>query len=315
MTDAHSPGETIGAAGRWCATPARETSRAHRRLTRFTAGLLLVLLLAGTAAGAGAAQQSTDQPTVEGPTTADMLNDGIGRYEAGAPVHAMQIFLQAAQNDPAASAPWIWAGIAATAAGKMHDADGYFRSGLARSHTAFQDRIIHGWLARLTIFTPAPRPTAKPGTPQAIAGLARSTNPRLSVNQAAWLGDRLVAAARPYHLDPWLLAAVIYVESRFNQASVSSRGAMGLGQLMPHTARAAGVNARDAWGNLLGTAMTLSSCLREFHDPRLALAAYNAGSTAVYRYRGIPPFAETRWYVTAVLEIYQRIRPAHAGRS
>jgi len=310
MTDAHSLGETIGAVQDRCATPARETSRVRGRLTRFTAALALVVLTGGTAGTAFAAQQSTDQPSVE--ATGDMLDDGIGRYEAGAPVHAMHLFLQAAQNDPAASTPWIWAGIAATAAGKMRDADGYFRKGLAQPHTAFQDRIIHGWLARLTIFT-EPRPVAKPGTPQALAGLARASNPRLSPGQAAWLGDRLVAAARPYHLDPWLLAAVIYVESRFNQASVSSRGAMGLGQLMPHTARAAGVNARDTWGNLLGTAMTLNSCLREFGDPRLALAAYNAGPTAVYRYRGIPPFAETRWYVTAVLEVYERIRPTHPG--
>jgi soluble lytic murein transglycosylase-like protein len=69
------------------------------------------------------------------------------------------------------------------------------------------------------------------------------------------------------------------------------------------------VNPRDTWGNLLGTAMTLRACIDQFRDWRLALAAYNAGSNAVYRYRGIPPFAETRWYVTAVLAIYHRFHP------
>ncbi|HLW46653.1 MAG TPA: lytic transglycosylase domain-containing protein [bacterium] len=245
-----------------------------------------------------------------------MLDDGIARYEAGAPGHAVEIFLNAAQADPHAALPWIWAGIASTAAGKMTDADHYFKQGLAESHTEFQDRIIRGWLTRLTVFTepqaaPPSQAAAKSGTPQAVAAIAafaRSTNPHLSPDQAVWLGDRVVAAAQQHHVDPWLVAAVIYVESKFNQGSVSRRGALGLGQLMPHTARAAGVNPRDAWGNLLGTAMTLRTCIDQFRDWRLALAAYNAGSNAVYRYRGIPPFAETQWYVTAVLAIYHRIR-------
>jgi soluble lytic murein transglycosylase-like protein len=192
----------------------------------------------------------------------------------------------------------------------MPEADRYFKQGLAQTHTEFQDRIIRGWLNRLTVFSQPPaQAIAKSGIPQAIAAFARDTNPRLSPEQAEWLGDRVVAAAEQHHIDPWLVAAVIYVESKFNQASVSRRGALGLGQLMPFTARAAGVNPRDAWGNLLGTAMTLRGCINQFRDWRLALAAYNAGSNAVYRYRGVPPFAETRWYVSAVLAIYHRFHP------
>jgi transglycosylase-like protein with SLT domain len=308
MFGAQSVGETIGATLGTSALGVRETRRGRRGL-RTAATLLLVILLGTPCATAFATQQPAEQPAAEPPDISGMMDEGIGRYQAGAPVHAIEMFLQAAQADPNASAPWIWAGIAATAAGKMQDADGYFKRGLAQQHSSFQDRIIRGWLARLTVFSAAPKPVAKPGTPQAIAALARATNPRLTQTQAEWLGERVVGAARQNHVDPWLVAAVIYVESRFNQASVSRRGAMGLGQLMPHTARAAGVNPHDAWGNLLGTAMTLSACIREFRDWRLALAAYNAGPTAVYRYRGVPPFAETRWYVTAVLAIYQHIRP------
>lgn len=308
MFSAKSMGETTGAALGTSAHRVREPYRRGRRILGAAVTLFLVVVL-GTSATAFAAQQPTEQPTAEPPFIGDMMDDGIGRYNAGAPAQALEIFLQAARTDPDASAPWIWAGIAATAADKMQDAHAYFERGLARTHSPFQDRIVRGWLARLTVFTTAaPRP-AKPGTPQAIASLARATNPRLSAVQAEWLGERLVVAAKQQRVDPWLVAAVIYVESRFNQASVSSRGATGLGQLMPHTARAAGVNPRDAWGNILGTAMTLSACIREFRDWRLALAAYNAGATAVYRYRGVPPFAETRWYVTAVLAVYRHIRP------
>jgi soluble lytic murein transglycosylase-like protein len=308
MFGAQSTGE-IGAALGTRALGVRETRRSPRSIARTTAALLLALLLGGTFGTAFAAQQQpTEQAAAEPPAIGDLLDEGITRYQSGAPAHAIDVFLSAAEADPKAALPWIWAGIAATAAGKMPDANRYFKQGLAQPHTSYQDRIIRGWLSRLTVFTEAPRPV-KRGTPQAIAALARATNPRLTPAQAEWLGERVVAAARQQHVDPWLVAAVIYVESRFDQASVSRRGAMGLGQLMPRTARAAGVNPRDPWGNLLGTAMTLSTCIREFGDWRLALAAYNAGPTSVYRYRGIPPYAETRWYVTAVLTIYQRIRP------
>lgn len=311
MSGALSTGGTTGAAVGTSAVRVRAVGRGAPRISRLTAWVLLVMLLGGSVRAAVAASAPTEAETIEPSAVSEMIDEGIARYNAGAPSHAVEIFLTAADADPNAALPWIWAGIASTAAGKMGDADRYFNQGLAQTHTELQDRIIRGWLNRLTVFTepPAPKVEAKPGTPEAIAALARSTNPRLSDIQAAWLGNRVVAAAHQHHVDPWLVAAVIYVESKFNQSSVSRRGALGLGQLMPYTARAAGVNPRDAWGNLLGTAITLRACITQFRDWRLALAAYNAGSNAVQRYRGIPPFAETRWYVTAVLAIYHRIRP------
>jgi hypothetical protein len=310
MSGALSTGGTIGAAVGTSAVLLRQVGRGARRVSHLTASILLIVLLGGCLRAAAGATP-TEAATVEPSLIAQMVDEGIARYNAGAPGHALEIFLGASELDPHAALPWIWAGIASTAAGKMTDADRYFKQGLGQTHTELQDRIIRGWLNRLTVFTqpPAPQPTAKSGVGQAIAALARSTNPRLSVDEASWLGDRVVAAADQHHVDPWLVAAVIYVESKFNQASVSRRGALGLGQLMPYTARAAGVNPRDTWGNLLGTAMTLRACIDQFRDWRLALAAYNAGSNAVYRYRGIPPFAETRWYVTAVLAIYHRFHP------
>jgi soluble lytic murein transglycosylase-like protein len=314
MSGSLSMGETIGAAIDTRALSMRVRGRSARRISRLAASVLLAALLGGSLRAAVAAPAPTETPTVEPSVVEDMIAEGVARYESGAPGHAAEIFLNAAEADPHDALPWIWAGIASTAAGNMKDADRYFKEGLAQTHTEFQDRIIRGWLTRLTVFTePAPVPpravVSKSGTPEAIAALARATNPRLTTQQALWLGDRVVSAAEQHHVDPWLVAAVIYVESKFNQSSISRRGALGFGQLMPHTARAAGVNPRDPWGNLLGTAITLRGCIDQFRDWRLALAAYNAGSTAVHRYRGIPPFAETRWYVTAVLEIYRRIHP------
>lgn len=111
------------------------------------------------------------------------------------------------------------------------------------------------------------------------------------------------AAARRYALSPALLDALARSESNYDASAVSPRGAIGIMQLMPATARALGVDPRDPAQNILGGAAYLHSQLARF-DGRidLALAAYNAGDGAVRRYDGIPPFAETRRYVGANLE-------------
>jgi soluble lytic murein transglycosylase-like protein len=232
---------------------------------------------------------------------------GVAAYRAGEPALALAVFVQVAQAKPLSALPAIWAGIAATAAGRTEEAEAYFREGLRRPHSAFQERITRGWLARLDIL----RGTvwAGSGAPDLIAELARRSNPRLTWKQASWIGEHVLAAARKEGMDPWLLAAVVYVESRFDHSSTSGAGATGLGQLMPQTARTARVDPHDPWENLLGTARTLRGYYRAFGDWNLALAAYNAGENAVRRFGGIPPYAETQWYVNAVWAVYHKIRP------
>jgi len=118
-------------------------------------------------------------------------------------------------------------------------------------------------------------------------------------------------AARIGRLDPALLHAVVEVESAYNPQAVSPKGALGLMQLMPATAALYGVqNPFDISENLVAGAVHLRSLIDRFSgDMSLALAAYNAGSGAVLAHGGrIPPYAETRRYVPAVLQRYERLR-------
>lgn len=116
----------------------------------------------------------------------------------------------------------------------------------------------------------------------------------------------ITSAARPHGISARLVEAIIAVESAFNPGAVSSKGAMGLMQLMPKTARRYAVrNPFDPLQNIAGGIRYLRDLLRRFHgDLRLALAAYNAGETAVVTYDGIPPYRETRDYVKKVLRRY-----------
>jgi soluble lytic murein transglycosylase-like protein len=109
-----------------------------------------------------------------------------------------------------------------------------------------------------------------------------------------------------YQVDSKLVKAVIAIESCFDKQAVSSVGAQGLMQLMPTTARALKVwDSFDANQNIRGGTKYLSQMLKRFNNnTELALAAYNAGPGAVKKYGGIPPYAETRDYVTKVLKRY-----------
>ena len=120
--------------------------------------------------------------------------------------------------------------------------------------------------------------------------------------------EEILFAARANRIEPALLHAVIEVESGYNPKAVSPKGAIGLMQLMPQTARRyAVVDPLDAVQNLEGGARLLRDLLNLFSDNKeLALAAYNAGAGAVHAHgRHIPPYAETQRYVPTVLKRYE----------
>jgi soluble lytic murein transglycosylase-like protein len=118
------------------------------------------------------------------------------------------------------------------------------------------------------------------------------------------------AAAQAHGLPEALLQALIEVESGFDAAAVSPKGAIGLMQLMPQTARLLRVrDARDPAANVDGGARYLKELLaRHGDDLALALAAYNAGPGAVQRSGGIPRYAETQAYVPRVIARYHRLQ-------
>lgn len=109
------------------------------------------------------------------------------------------------------------------------------------------------------------------------------------------------AAAQRHGVPVRLFMALVTQESGWNPTALSHKGAIGLAQLMPGTARALGVNPRDPGENLDGGARYLAMQYRKFRSWRLALAAYNAGPEAVERHNGVPPYRETRNYVAAIL--------------
>jgi soluble lytic murein transglycosylase-like protein len=125
--------------------------------------------------------------------------------------------------------------------------------------------------------------------------------------------DHIIAAAKVHRLDPALVHAIIAVESNYNANAVSRKGAVGLMQLMPDTARRYGLRQTDLKLpalNIDAGTRYLADLIRMFEgDLRLALAGYNAGESAVIRFGNkIPPFAETQDYVPRVLQFYEQLR-------
>ncbi len=118
--------------------------------------------------------------------------------------------------------------------------------------------------------------------------------------------------AEEQRVDPGLVRAVIEVESAWNHRAVSVKGALGLMQLMPATAAKYGVgDAFDPKQNVSGGTRHLRFLLDQFNeDTRLALAAYNAGENAVSRYKGVPPYSETRAYVQRLETLYGSFKSA-----
>ena len=123
---------------------------------------------------------------------------------------------------------------------------------------------------------------------------------------AVLYGDIIDQVSAKHNVDANLVKAMITVESGYQSRARSRKGAMGLMQLMPATARR--FNVRDPYNpqsNIEGGIKYLKTLLDRFPE-RLAIAAYNAGEAAVERFRGVPPYAETRDYVTRVLQIVGR---------
>lgn len=124
--------------------------------------------------------------------------------------------------------------------------------------------------------------------------------------QTVELENLVQEAGRRHDIDPELIRAVIRQESGFNPLAVSHKGAQGLMQLMPETAKRLGVqDVFDPAENVLGGAKLLRQLMDRYEgDLDLALAAYNAGEAAVERYGGLPPYRETTDYVDRITQAY-----------
>jgi len=116
--------------------------------------------------------------------------------------------------------------------------------------------------------------------------------------------------ARQQRVDRALVKAIIHAESAFNPYATSKKGARGLMQLLPSTAAMYGISdLYDPAQNIQAGVQHLKYLLKKYrNNSRLAVAAYNAGETAVKRYRGVPPYKETRVYVNKVLLYKRRYR-------
>ena len=144
-----------------------------------------------------------------------------------------------------------------------------------------------------------------------IQRYVNSENPSMSFDEAGWIAKAILYYSYKYNVDPLIMSALIDTESKFNQNAVSSEGAIGMGQLLPSTASALGVNPYDTLQNIEGACSYMATQLNNFNgDTRLALAAYNAGSDAIKQYGSVPPFEETQNYVTQITQKYSQLSGA-----
>jgi hypothetical protein len=180
-----------------------------------------------------------------------------------------------------------------------------------------QPRLMY-WSNTEHRYKPVPHvtPMAMKAAKSAVAEVDgyRSLNPGASLN-TSFIGssatlrevdDAIEQAARRHNVDANLVRALIRVESNFNSKAVSRKGAMGLMQLMPSTARQLKVtNPFDPDQNVDAGVRHLKQLLQDFNgNVKLSLAAYNAGAGAVHRNAGIPNYAETRNYVSRITSLY-----------
>lgn len=167
------------------------------------------------------------------------------------------------------------------------------RGDLFSNQTALMDRRLSSQYAHSSRLIPT--------SPTAVRVPPAETIPRYNGSQRSKWIDTARAAARRNGIPEDLFLRLVRQESGWNASARSHKGAMGLAQLMPGTARDLGVDPRNPAQNLEGGARYLAMQYRKFGTWRLALAAYNAGPGAVEKHGGIPPFRETRNYVNIIM--------------
>jgi soluble lytic murein transglycosylase-like protein len=182
-------------------------------------------------------------------------------------------------------------------AGGVVSAEGLNLSGSSKSRSSGKDarfRLLDGRLA--TQYSDSVRLT-----PKGREGAKADPVPRFSGNYKGKYLEVAKLAARKHGVPEDLFLRLVQQESGWNPGAVSNKGATGLAQLMPGTATRMGVNIDDPAQNLDGGARYLRLMYDKFGTWRLALAAYNAGPGAVEQHDGVPPYAETKNYVSAIL--------------
>ena len=168
-------------------------------------------------------------------------------------------------------------------------------------------------VAMFVLVRPVVAPRVDPGeVPVRVPPAAETVQPRLPAKPFADIVD---SASARHGVDPILIHAVIQIESSYRPRARSPKGAMGLMQLMPATARRYSVSDPfDPEANIDGGTRYLKSLLKEFEVSH-ALAAYNAGEMSVRRFGGVPPYRETRRYVSLVLELVDAAQTTVADTS
>jgi soluble lytic murein transglycosylase-like protein len=177
---------------------------------------------------------------------------------------------------------------------------GSFRGKLSDADRCIGDHAPLAWLG-----SPS-QPAGSVPTP-AGSGTLSPPAPPLSKGKTLAL---IQGAAAKYHVPVALVASVVTAESNFNCTAVSPKGAIGLMQLMPETAQQFGANPAVPGENIEAGTRYLRWLIERYHNSRNAIsrviAAYNAGPAMVDRYRGVPPFRETRMYVARVLRNFTK---------
>jgi soluble lytic murein transglycosylase-like protein len=172
--------------------------------------------------------------------------------------------------------------------------------GLAWAGSAAADVLQIGPGGAVTVYS---APTVF--TAQGAAPIPRrpAIAPRAQAAAPAVVSRIIAEASQRFALPAPLMQAVAWQESRYHQGAVSNKGAIGVMQLMPGTARQLGVDPYDLRQNIHGGAAYLSQMLARYRgDTSLALAAYNAGPGAVDRHGGAPPYKETGRYISGIIQ-------------